>query len=104
MLVLDGIFNYVEEEKLKQNSMSGFQNQGNMKNLSSNTLLLHERPRPQKAFFEQQQGGLLSADGKHLYFMGIIDTLTGYGGRKMIEHAAKSIVYDSKTISCIPPM
>ncbi len=47
---------------------------------------------------------MLSADGKHLYFVGIIDTLTGYGARKMIEHTAKSIVYDSKTISCIPPI
>jgi 1-phosphatidylinositol-4-phosphate 5-kinase len=36
--------------------------------------------------------------------MGIIDTLTGYGGIKKVEHFGKSIVYDSKTISCIPPV
>jgi len=36
--------------------------------------------------------------------MGIIDTLTGYGGAKKLENTFKSIVYDSKTISCIPPM
>jgi 1-phosphatidylinositol-4-phosphate 5-kinase len=35
--------------------------------------------------------------------MGIIDTLTGYGGVKKLENTFKSIVYDSKTISCIPP-
>jgi 1-phosphatidylinositol-4-phosphate 5-kinase len=45
----------------------------------------------------------VSADGKHLYFIGIIDTLTGYGGVKVLENTLKSIVYDSKTISCIPP-
>jgi hypothetical protein len=35
--------------------------------------------------------------------MGIIDTLTGYGGAKILENTFKSIVYDSDTISCVPP-
>lgn len=47
---------------------------------------------------------MVSSDGKCLYFMGIIDTLTGYGGAKKLENTFKSIVYDSKTISCIPPV
>lgn len=67
------------------------------------TTQIQDRPRPSKAFFESQQGGLVSADGKHLYFMGIIDTLTGYGGVKKLENTFKSVIYDSKTISCIPP-
>jgi 1-phosphatidylinositol-4-phosphate 5-kinase len=36
--------------------------------------------------------------------MGIIDTLTGYGGAKILENTFKSIVYDSDTISCVPPI
>lgn len=46
----------------------------------------------------------MSSDGKQLYFMGIIDTLTGYGGVKKLENTFKSIVYDGKTISCVPPI
>lgn len=46
----------------------------------------------------------MSADGKHIYFMGIIDTLTGFGKVKKLENLGKSIYYDSKTISCIPPV
>jgi hypothetical protein len=66
-------------------------------------MLLHERPRPKKAFFESQECGLVSRDGKHLYFMGIIDTLTGYGKIKVAENVLKSVIYDSQTISCVPP-
>jgi 1-phosphatidylinositol-4-phosphate 5-kinase len=35
--------------------------------------------------------------------MGIIDTLTNYGGAKKGENFVKSIFQNSKTISCIPP-
>ena len=38
-----------------------------------------------------------------LYFIGIIDILTFYGGRKKLEHAAKSMIYDNDGISCVPP-
>jgi hypothetical protein len=32
-----------------------------------------------KPFFEMHEGGIVSADGKYLYFMGIIDILTFFG-------------------------
>lgn len=57
-------------------------------------MLLHERKRPDKAFFESQEGGLVSKCGRYLYFVGIIDTLTGYGTKKVLETTFKSIVYD----------
>lgn len=49
-------------------------------------------------------GGLVSADGTEIYFMGIIDILTNFGTKKRIENAVRSIVHNSKTISCIPPL
>lgn len=47
--------------------------------------------------------GLLSADGKTVYFMGIIDILTPYDGMKKLEHNVKAIRYDSRGVSCSPP-
>ena len=35
--------------------------------------------RPPLPFFECHDGGILSADGKCVYFIGIIDTLTFFG-------------------------
>jgi hypothetical protein len=35
--------------------------------------------------------------------MGIIDILTNFGGKKKVENVVRSIVHNSKTISCIPP-
>jgi hypothetical protein len=99
LLILDGILNKVEEDEIRKNSNSDIHENF----AASDSLLLHEQPRPEKAFFESQHGGLVSADGKYLYFMGIIDTLTGFGAKKMLEHTAKSIIYDGKTISCVPP-
>lgn len=54
-------------------------------------------------FTEENDGGLVSSDGTMLYFIGIIDILTFYGGRKKLEHAAKSMIYDNDGISCVPP-
>lgn len=54
-------------------------------------------------FAEENDGGLISTDGTMLYFIGIIDVLTFYGGRKKLEHAAKSMIYDNDGISCVPP-
>ena len=45
----------------------------------------------------------MSADGTEIYFMGIIDTLTNFGKKKKIENTFKSIVQNSRTISCVPP-
>ena len=66
-------------------------------------LLIHQRARPEKAFFESQDGGMISADGTEIYFMGIIDILTNFGKKKRVENIVRSIVHDSQTISCIPP-
>ena len=74
-----------------------------MRNESESELLLHERRRPEKAFFESQDGGLVSADGTEIYFMGIIDILTNFGTKKKIENMVRSVVHNSRTISCIPP-
>lgn len=54
-------------------------------------------------FTQVDDGGLLSSDGKTLYFIGIIDILTNYNTRKKLEHMIKAGVYGSDTISCIPP-
>ena len=35
--------------------------------------------------------------------MGIIDILTNFGKKKRFENVVRSIVHNSRTISCIPP-
>lgn len=35
--------------------------------------------------------------------MGIIDILTVFGKKKVLENLGKSIIYDKYTISCVPP-
>ena len=55
-------------------------------------LLLHEQKRPPKAFFESQDGGLVSKDGGQIYFMGIIDILTEFGFTKNFEHIGRSLL------------
>lgn len=67
-------------------------------------MLPHERKRPVKAFFESQEGGLVSSDGSCIYYMGIIDILTVYGKKKALENFGKSIIYNKNTISCVPPV
>ena len=46
----------------------------------------------------------MSADGTCIYFMGIIDILTVFGKKKVLENLGKSIIYDKETISCVPPV
>ena len=36
--------------------------------------------------------------------MGVIDILTVFGKKKVIENVTKSIIYDGNTISCVPPV
>ncbi|CAJ1400443.1 unnamed protein product [Effrenium voratum] len=52
---------------------------------------------------QAHMGGMLSSDQKVLYFLGIIDILTPYDGRKHLEHWFKAIRYDSRGVSCCPP-
>lgn len=116
LLYIEGIQNKVEEEKQNQDVRSAIQMRRSPKsdiedqapvtiNLEPDPqdLLLHEQQRPPRAFFESQDGGLVSADGTQIYFMGIIDILTEYTAKKSIEHVARSILQDKNTVSCIPP-
>ena len=59
--------------------------------------------RPPVPFYEAHDGGIVSTDGKCVYFIGIIDTLTYFGAKKKLEYRLKSVAYGNKTISCIPP-
>lgn len=53
-------------------------------------------------FSEQDEGGLVSEDGSYLYFIGIIDILTYYSGKKKLEHFFKGN-FQGDGISCVPP-
>jgi len=60
--------------------------------------------RPPIPFYETHDGGILSSDGKCIYYLGIIDTLTMFGTKKKLEYGLKTIRYaNNKDISCIPP-
>ena len=54
-------------------------------------------------FYQAYDGGLLSHDKQHIYFMGVIDIFTGYTFTKKFEHFGKSIYQNRVTISCVPP-
>ena len=51
-----------------------------------------------------QQPPVKSTVQYEVYFMGVIDILTDYGMKKKGEHYSKSILYDSKQVSCVPPL
>lgn len=53
--------------------------------------------------FQQDDGGVAGIQEPCVYFFGIIDILTDYGMKKIGEHWSKSVLYDSKQVSCIPP-
>lgn len=76
---------------------------GNVGNKLSDSNLNNNEIRIRKPFYEATNGGLLSKDYKSLYFVGIIDIFTQYGGKKKMEHAFKS-VFQGSGISCQPPM
>ena len=99
MLYAEGIINEVEREQVRQEAMD----EGSGQITETCSLLLHERPRPSRAFFESQEGGLISKDKKYLYMCGIIDNLVDYNTKKVLENTFKSLYYDSKAISCVPP-
>lgn len=47
--------------------------------------------------------GIQSIEKSAVYFLGVIDILTEYNTKKKFEHVFKSIKYDGRTISCVPP-
>lgn len=49
------------------------------------------------------QDGVPSADGRAIYFCGLIDVLTKYSKRRKFENFVKSIANDSAGVSCVPP-
>mmetsp|Transcript_3449 Transcript_3449/g.4277 ORF Transcript_3449/g.4277 Transcript_3449/m.4277 type:complete len:83 (-) Transcript_3449:73-321(-) len=55
--------------------------------------------------FTEHHGGILSADGKEVYFLGIIDYLTAYGKRKTAETLVRSTILQQQRekISAVPP-
>ena len=57
--------------------------------INDSELLLHQRERPKKAFFESHDGGIISADKKEIYFLGIIDILTNFGKKKRVENIVR---------------
>ena len=98
-LYLEGIRNRIEEEdmrKLDKNTKIKMNKDedGNLevdKSIHEDELLLHEKNRPPKAFFEAQDGGIVSTDGTQIYFMGIIDILTNFGAKKKVENTFRAI-------------
>ncbi|ESL05597.1 phosphatidylinositol-4-phosphate 5-Kinase [Trypanosoma rangeli SC58] len=54
--------------------------------------------------FHTYYGGVASADGTEVYFLGMVDCLTTYNIKKVGEHLSKSVLLqDMKKISCVPP-
>lgn len=52
----------------------------------------------------RDSGGMLSTDGKELYFIGIIDFFTKFGAKKKIEHFVMGTLHGKTEVSCIPPL
>lgn len=48
-------------------------------------------------------GGIYSQDKNEIYYFSIIDILTVYNYKKVLEYIFKSIRYLSHNMSCIPP-
>ena len=48
-------------------------------------------PENYKKFYEQNDGGLKSLDGKRIFYIGIIDVFTEYNTAKRCEYVIKSI-------------
>jgi hypothetical protein len=57
----------------------------------------------EQSLFCRSNGGLPSADGQQVYFMGVIDILQTYRARKKLENFFKGAYMDKKMISCVPP-
>ena len=61
-----------------------------------------DSPVVRKPFYEEYYGGIKSEDNDKVYFFGIIDIFTNYGGKKKMEYIVKS-VSQGTGISCKPP-
>lgn len=68
-----------------------------------NGLEIHKTDKEFVPFAERDNGGVMSNNGKVLYFMGVIDILTHYGSKKKMEHMIKATMHNKKAVSCAPP-
>lgn len=50
----------------------------------------------------KESNSFISIDGKYLYTIGIIDTLTYFGVKKKVESCVRK-TFQGKGVSCIPP-
>ena len=64
--------------------------------------LSFDNPEVRKPFYEEYYGGIKSDENDKVYFFGIIDIFTNYGGKKKMEYIVKS-VSQGTGISCKPP-
>ena len=56
-----------------------------------------------KELFDFNDGGILSENGKEIYYFGMIDILTEFNCKKKMEYLAKKLRYCSENYSCIHP-
>ena len=57
-----------------------------------------------KGLYDFEDGGILSINGKRIYYFGIIDILTEFNTAKHFEYYFKKLRYCSENMSCIPPI
>jgi len=56
-----------------------------------------------KSKFEIEKGGIPSADGKKIYFIGLVDNLCEFNQKKYWENVFKSCLFESEKISSVSP-
>mmetsp|Transcript_10863 Transcript_10863/g.15921 ORF Transcript_10863/g.15921 Transcript_10863/m.15921 type:complete len:720 (-) Transcript_10863:32-2191(-) len=71
---------------------------------SSSSSVHHSTSYRERSFFQSDAAGFLSADGRHLYYFAIIDTLIPYNFKKKAERLLKTVVHgDEHSISVSDP-
>lgn len=64
---------------------------------------ISNNPDKELAYYQLDEGGIHSIDGKETYFMGIIDTLTSYNATKKLEKYAKFAMFKGAGVSVAHP-
>jgi len=65
---------------------------------------ISDNPDKELAYYQLDEGGIHSIDGKETYFMGIIDTLTSYTATKKLEKYAKFAMFKGAGVSVAHPI
>jgi len=86
----------------------GARPRSNSKATTATTLQTHLTQDRERVLFYQDEGGLQATDEGNeemevIYYLGIIDILTPYGGLKKVEHFWKGLKADRHKISPVPP-